>query len=94
MGCYIFITSEGYTFEPGREYGEGDIENCQVVGFAEGGDEREAFAKLVEENGYLLETNFDELMCLELKDVDYLKRMTHFHLSDAREAGWGCYFAW
>jgi len=87
MGSYIFITSEGYTFEPGSGFSEGEIENCQVVGFAEGQDEREAFAKLVEQNGYLLETSFDELMCLELKQADYLKRMAYFHLSDAKGAG-------
>ena len=84
MNSYIFITTEGYTFQSGSEAIEPDIENCQVIGFAQGEDEQQAFENLVKENQYLLETTFDELICFELKHADYFKQRAYFHLSDCR----------
>jgi len=84
MGAYIFITSEGYTYQPGSETVEPDIENCQVLGFAKGNDAKEAFRALLHENEYLLETNFDEVVCLELKYEDYRERKKYFWLSNVR----------
>jgi len=81
MGAYIFITAEGYTYQPGSEAVESDIENCQVLGFAKGNDADEAFSALLEENAYLLETSFDEVVCLELKDEDYRERKRYFCLA-------------
>ena len=34
MKSYIFITTEGFTYQPGSESPEPDVENCQVIGFA------------------------------------------------------------
>lgn len=82
MGAYIFITTEGYTFQPGSEVLEPDIENCQVLGFAKGDNAEEAFEALLRENAYLLETSFDEVVCLELKNRDYRGRKQYFRLSD------------
>ena len=65
MKTYVFITEEGLTYQPNSESTEPDIENCQVIGFAEGNSPEEAFNNLIAENGYLLETNFDEIMCFE-----------------------------
>ena len=84
MKSYIFITTEGCTFQPGSEAIEPDIENCQVVGFAQGENEKQAFENLIKENKYLLDTTFDELICLELKHADYFKDRACFHLSDSR----------
>jgi hypothetical protein len=50
MNSYIFITTEGYTYQPGSESIEPDIENCQVIGFAHGVDEQNAFKNLIAEN--------------------------------------------
>ena len=85
MKSYIFITSEGLTYQPGSEEIEPDIENCQVIGFAQGIDEKEAFDNLVEENQYLLKTTFDELICLEFKHNNYHKHSKYFNLKDCRE---------
>jgi len=82
MHSYIFITVEGYTFQPGSETIEPDIENCQVVGFAKGDNPQQAFQSLVKENSFLLGTTFDETICLELKHPDFFKRKTYFHFSD------------
>jgi hypothetical protein len=81
MNSYIFITTEGYTYQPESESIEPDIENCQVVGFAQGVDEQNAFKNLITENPNLCETTFDELTCLELRHLDYWKRQSYFHLS-------------
>ena len=82
MGAYIFITTEGYTYQPGSEAAEPDIENCQVLGFAKENGPEEAFNALLEDNAYLLETSFDEVVCLELKDEDYGGRKRYFYLKD------------
>jgi hypothetical protein len=84
MRSYIFITKEGYTFQPGSESVEPDVENCQVIGFAQGDDERQAFESLVGENPYLLDTTFEEIICVELKHTDYFKHQVYFNLSDQR----------
>lgn len=82
MSSYIFITTEGYTFQPVSESLEPDIENCQVIGFAQGINKKQAFKNLIRENAYLLETTFDELICFELKQKDYFKHRAYFHLDD------------
>jgi len=82
MGAYIFITAEGFTYQPGSEAVEPDIENCQVLGFAKGDDADEAFKTLLRENAYVMETSFDEVVCLELKDEDYGERKRYFYLKD------------
>lgn len=90
MKSYIFITIEGYTFQPESEAIEPDIENCQVVGFAEGVDAQEAFANLVQENEYLVETTFDEVVCLELRHTDYSRHSQYFHLNDYKATSKVC----
>jgi len=66
MKNYIFITCEGYTFQPFSVADLPDIENHQVVGFSSGENKQAAFKNLINENRYLLDTTFDELICLEL----------------------------
>ena len=43
----FFITTEGFTFQPGSESPDPDIENCQVIGFAKGNSLEEAFESLI-----------------------------------------------
>ncbi|KNZ68294.1 hypothetical protein Tfer_3161 [Thermincola ferriacetica] len=76
MKPYIFLTSEGYTFQPDSDSVEPDIDNCQVIGFSEGENAEEAFRNLLQENEYLLETKFDEIYCYQLAD----KKRTDFSL--------------
>ena len=78
MNSYIFITTEGYTFQPESESPEPDIENCQVIGFAQGEDEQQAFKNLINENSALFDTTFDELICFELKNLDYYRHSAYF----------------
>jgi len=80
----LIITTEGNTYQPGSEAAEPDIENCQVLGFAKGDDADAAFCVLLQENAYLLETSFDEVVCLELKDEDYGDRKTYFSIRNSK----------
>jgi len=65
---YIFLTTEGSTFQPDSTFIEPDIENIQVIGFASGNTAQDAFEQLLKENTYLIETNFDEIFSLTLVD--------------------------
>ena len=47
MKSYIFITNEGFTFQPNSEDYEPDIENSQVIGFAKGNNQNDAFNNLL-----------------------------------------------
>ena len=67
---YIFITQEGFTFQPNSQSDIPDIENMQVIGFATGKDVAEAFEQLKIDNPYLVDTTFDELIALELSNKD------------------------
>jgi len=82
MKTYIFITEEGVTFQPNSISPDPDIENCQVIGFAKGTNENEAFKNLINENRYLLDTSFDEIICMELGNENYYGSAKYFRLDD------------
>lgn len=82
MNNYIFITKQGITYQPNTLSSEPDIENCQVIGFAKGNNENEAMKNLIKENEDLLKTNFNELICMELKNEDHYSKAKYFFLGD------------
>jgi hypothetical protein len=43
MKNYIFLTSEGYTYQPDSESSESDIKNLQVIGVSAGNNSQMAF---------------------------------------------------
>ena len=43
MNNYLFLTNEGYTYQPDSESIEPDCENAQLIGIAAGNTEEEAF---------------------------------------------------
>lgn len=65
---FIFLTIEGFTFQPYSTSIEPDIENLQVIGFAQGVNAQVAFEHLLEENTYLNNTNFNEIFSMELAE--------------------------
>lgn len=73
---FIFITFEGYTFQPNSNSDIPDIENMQVIGFSKGLNSKEAFENLKIKSSYLQETNFNEIISIELKD----KKFEYFNL--------------
>lgn len=85
---YIFISAEGNTYQPDSNSPEPDIDNCQVIGWAEGITAAAAFRRLLRDNPFLLETTFDELICYELApNPDENKQ--YFYLSEHRTENGG-----
>lgn len=80
---YLFLSTEGNTFQPGSESIEPDIENLQVIGFAKGNDAGTAFKQLIKKNSYLRQTSFDEIFSYELSK-DYLKTKSYHFLSSIK----------
>jgi len=74
MRYFIFITTEGYTYQPDSVSIEPDIENCQVLGFGQGIDEQEAFIDFNNKNLWLNETKFDKVIAYELKNIPQSNR--------------------
>jgi len=68
MGKYIFLTTEGLTYQPNSASPEPDIENIQVIGFAQGDTVQDASRNLLGLNEYLADTNFDEIFAIQLAD--------------------------
>ena len=85
MMSYIFITNDGCTYQPNSDSPEPDIENCQVIGFAKGNNKNEAFENLIKQNEYLLDTTFNEIICMELKNEEYYGHSRHFYLNEYKQ---------
>lgn len=56
MNEYIFYTMEGCTYPP---HAEKEVENCQVLGFANGENPGEAKENLIKENPWIIECGFN-----------------------------------
>lgn len=82
---YVFISTEGYTYQPDSVSIEPDIENCQVIGFSKGRDIDDAFENLLQENIYLIKTTFNEIVGYELKHRDRHKFAKYFYLNDRKK---------
>ncbi|MGD8403745.1 MAG: hypothetical protein PVJ21_08800 [Anaerolineales bacterium] len=66
MDNYIFLTDEGYTFQPDTDATTPDIENLQVIGFSNGNTADEAFDNLLDTHAYLKDTSFKRIFCYKL----------------------------
>ena len=80
MNNYIFLTDEGYTFQPETGDEPMEIENLQVIGFAKGTDGNDAYRNLLAENPHLQETSFQRIFCYQL-DKDYEINRKDYNLS-------------
>ena len=86
MTNFIFLTTEGFTFQPHSTSPEPDIENCQLIGFGLGDTAREAFLRMVAESSWLKDTSFDEIYCYQLAD-NYKESKEFFSLADQGRKG-------
>lgn len=68
MKHYIFVTTEGTTYQPESEASDFDlnVENAQVVGFGEGENLDEAYKDLLKNESWLEGSNFNEVIAYEL----------------------------
>ena len=80
MNHYIFLTDEGYTFEPSSNDEPREIENLQVIGFAMGTNADEAYKNLLAETLYLRDTSFEKIFCYQL-DRDYEQSRKDYNLN-------------
>ncbi len=80
MNYYIFLTDEGYTFQPESEEDLLEINNLQVLGFTMGADADEAYKNLIVENPYLPETTFEKIFCYKL-DKEYETTRRDYNLN-------------
>lgn len=78
---YIFVTTEGTTFQPDSDFVESEYDNLQVLGFSIGESPDEAFNNMLINHNYLLDTNFDEIICWQLAD-NYEKNQRYFYLDE------------
>ena len=79
MNSFIFLTSEGFTFQPNLDAETPDVENLQVIGFANGITPDAAFHTLLRNQAYLRETSFNEIFCYKL-DKHYEKNRVGFYI--------------
>lgn len=91
MNNYIFLTDEGYTYQPNSESDVPDIENLQVIGITHGENSKQAFYNLIRERKYLLETSFDKIFCYKLsrnyKDSYCEFSINHDYATEKHEVG-------
>lgn len=64
MKNYLFLTDEGYCYDSLKK----EIPNMQLLGSAEGNDILEAFKHFKENQSYLSEFSFKNLIALEFID--------------------------
>lgn len=76
---YIFLTQEGYTFQPDSDSELPDTENLQVIGFSSGTTADEAYNDLLSAYPYLKETTFNEIYCYRLSK-EYEKTRKDYNL--------------
>lgn len=67
MREFIFLTSEGITYQPNLFGDDRDIvENLQVIGFASGENAEQAFSNFIRENSWLKELSFKNIFSYPL----------------------------
>lgn len=81
MNNYLFLTNEGYTYQPDSESIEPDCENAQLIEIVSGNTQEDAFKNLINENEYLRQFNFNEVYCYKLAK-DYEKSKRYFYIKD------------
>ena len=75
---FLFLTQEGVTYSSASKIYP-DVDNFQVLGYGKGATEEEVFDDFIKNNQWLLETDFNEVISIEIKSkisqgkVFYLK---------------------
>lgn len=68
MNSYIFLTDEGYTFQPETENEPVVIDSLQTIGTARGTDAMDAYRNLLAENPQLQERKFEKIFCYQVDE--------------------------
>lgn len=68
MNSYIFLTDEGYTFQPETEDEPVVIDSLQTIGTAKGTDAMDAYRNLLAENPHLQVRKFEKIFCYQVDE--------------------------
>jgi hypothetical protein len=68
MNSYIFLTDEGYTFQPETEEEPIEIDSLQMIGTAKGTDAMHAYRNLLADNPQLQEKRFEKIFCYQVDE--------------------------
>ena len=68
MDSYIFLTDEGYTFQPDAEAEPIVIDSLQTIGTTQGTDAMDAYRNLLVENPDLQEKKFEKIFCYQVDE--------------------------
>jgi hypothetical protein len=70
MNSYIFLTDEGYTFQPETEEEPVVIDTLRMIGTAIGSDAMHAYRNLIADNPHLQEKRFEKIFCYQIDPYD------------------------
>ncbi len=70
MNSYIFLTDEGYTFQPETEDKPVVIDSLETIGTAQGTDAMDAYRNLLAENPQLQERKFEKIFCYQVDELE------------------------
>ena len=68
MNSYIFLTDEGYTFQPETADDPIVIDSLETIGTAKGKDAMDAYRNLLAENPKLAERRFEKIFCYQVDE--------------------------
>ncbi len=68
MNKYLIYTGQGWTEDPNGER----VENCQILGRAEGENEDDALDSFLKNNPWVEESGFDEFDLAQLHDTEWV----------------------
>ncbi len=63
---FMFLTPDGITYSSCESI-HPDVDNFQVLGWAEGFTEEEAFGEFINTNSWIFNMNFKHIICIEVK---------------------------
>ncbi|OGS23021.1 MAG: hypothetical protein A2252_12700 [Elusimicrobia bacterium RIFOXYA2_FULL_39_19] len=74
MKNFIFLAAQSLSFKQGKAHAVPQEQDLQVIGYADGRNLKEAFKKLISDNGYLLKNTFEKVFAREVKDSSEEKK--------------------
>ncbi len=63
---FLFITPDGIAYSSSEKLSP-DVDNLQVLGYGKGKNEEDALKNFLRSNMWIFNTNFDEIICVEIK---------------------------
>ena len=68
MNKYLIYTAQGWTEDPNGN----EVDNCQILGRAEGYDKDEALDNFLKNNPWVENDGYDDFMLVQLHDSEWV----------------------